>query len=61
MTLLIAQHSVKFIIHIFFSSHIFNNSRVKKKKHSFHAEIKSKTCVLRKQQRDRYVKRTKYE
>lgn len=31
MTLLIAQHSVKFIIHIFFSSHIFNNSRVKKK------------------------------
>lgn len=32
MTLLIAQHSVKFIIHIFFSSHIFNNSRVKKKK-----------------------------
>lgn len=31
MTLLIAQHSVKFIIHIFFSSHIFNNSLKKKK------------------------------
>lgn len=64
MTLLIAQHSISndYSHFFFFSSRVFNNSRAKKeKKSSFHAEIKSKTYILRKQQRDRYVKRTKYE